>query len=604
MIKKIFLVAVVLLFSSVTYADVIKTHAISLTDSIKYEKDFTHFDYVNPDAPKGGTFRRGMIGGYDSFNPFAIKGIAFKASGYMYDTLLESSSDESNTYYGLLAESIEYPKDYSYVIFNLRKEAKWHDGKPLTSEDVVFSFYKITEVSPFYKNYYKLVEKCEALGPYKVKFTFKKGEFSRELPLITGQLTIIPKHYWKNRDLSKSTLEKPLGSGPYKIGDYEVGKRVVFERVKDYWGKNVPVVKGQYNFDKIIFEYFRDQTVSFEAFKAGHFDLNSEASGKRWYRGYVGKFFDDGLIKKEEIVHKNPQGMQGIFLNTAVKPLDNILVRKALLYAYDYDWLNKNIYFSQNKRFNSFFSNSTLACPDVLDDKLKNIIRKEWKNIDEKLLNSKFSYPTSKGDGNNRANLMKAVELLKKAGYQLKSGKMVDKNGNPLSFELIISSKSLEGDLLSYKKSLERIGIDFNIKLIDSASYVEKVRNKDYMMIYTTVRQSNSPGNEQRGMWTTAAATEKGSRNYSSIKNQVVDNLVEKIVSSKTRQEIVDYTMSLDWVLKQGYYVIPVGYSDKWRISYWDKFDKPSISPVYALGFNSWWINKDKEAKINKSVNR
>lgn len=600
---KIIFLCLFLIFSVNTYAEVIKSHGISLTEELKYDKNFTHYDYVNINAKKGGIFKRGIVGTFDSFNIFAIKGISFKSSGYIYDTLLESSSDEAESYYGLLAESMEYPKDFSYVIFNLRKEAKWHDGKPLTSEDVVFSFNKITEVSPFYKNYYKLIEKCEALSPYKVKFTFKKGAFSKELPLIVGQLTVIPKHFWQTRDLSKSTLEIPLGSGPYKIGEFEAGKRVVFERVKDYWGQNIPVNKGQYNFDKIIFEYFRDQTVAFEAFKAGHFDLISESSGKRWYRGYVGKFFDNGYIKKEEIHHKNPQGMKGIFLNTSVKPLDNIIVRKALLYSYDYEWLNKNIYFSQDKRHDSFFSNSILASGQELSDDLKSIIKKEWVGVSDTLLNTPFKYPVSKSD-NNRENLVIAVNLLKQAGYTYKNGKMVDEKGKQLSLEIIISSKSLEKDLLPFKKSLERIGIDFNIKLLDSSSYVEKVRNKEYMMIYSLMRQSNSPGNEQRGMWHSATAMEKGSRNYSAIKNQAVDNLIEKIVASKTRQEIINYTKALDWVLKQGYYVIPAGYSDEWKISYWDKFYRPDITPLYALGFNTWWINEDRDNEINRLVNK
>lgn len=604
MIVKAVLSILFFLFTLSAEAEVIKTHAVSLTEEIKYGPDFTHFDYTVPDAPKGGEFRRAMYGTFDSFNPFAVKGVAFRASGYMYDTLLEGSLDEAGTYYGLLAQTIEYPDDYSWVIFNLRPEARWHDGKAVTADDVVFSFYKITEVSPFYKNYYELIEKAEALGRSRVKFTFKKGSFSRELPLIAGQLTVIPRHYWEKRDLSKSTLEPPLGSGPYRIGEYEAGKRVVFERVKDYWGENVPCMKGQNNFDRIAFEYFRDQTVAFEAFKAGHFDLTGESSGKRWYRGYEGRYFDMGFIKKEEIRHRNGQGMKGIFMNSAVKPLDDILVRKALNYAYDYDWLNKNIYFGQDRRHDSYFSNSPLASGSVLSPEEAAVVKKAMPDASDELLSRPFAYPSSGGDGNNRANLMKAVSILREAGYEYSGGVMADKNGRPLSLEIIISSKSVEGDLLPFKKALERIGIAFEIKFLDSAQYVERVRNKDYMMIYAMVRQSESPGNEQRGMWSSEAASEKGSRNYSSIKDPAVDRLVDMVINAANVRELTDRVRALDWVLKNGWYVIPAGYSDRWRIAYWDRFGKPDRAPEYSLGFGGWWLDKEKDAKINKAVKR
>lgn len=599
-----FLVILLFLFTFNTgfCQQIIKTHAISLTDSIKYGADFKHYDYVNPNAPKGGTFRRALYGTYDSFNMFAVKGVSASGLGYIYDSLLTSSSDEAGTYYGLLAESIEYPDDYSWVIFNLRKNAYWHDGKPITSEDVVFSFNEITKVSPYYKNYYALITKAEAIDKYRVKFIFKKNETSRELPLIAGQLTIIPKHYWQVRDLSKATLEVPLGSGPYKIADYSAGKSIVLERVDNYWGKDIPVNKGMDNFDKIIFEYFRDQTVAFEAFKAGQFDLISEGSGKRWYRGYTGKYFDLGYIKKEEIPFNNGQGMRGIFMNTLKYPLDNINVRKALNYAYDYEWINKNLYFGNYKRCDSFFSNSPLSSGVVPSKEVQDIIKQVKPDADKEFLTSPFYFPKNQGDNTNRKNLIEAVKLLQQAGYKNVDGKMVDKNGRPLILEIGLTSKSLENELVIFQKALARIGVELKILFLDNSQYMEKVRNKDFMLIYTGMRQSESPGNEQRSMWSSSAALEKGTRNYAAVRDKAVDKLIELIIKAPNRKDLELYTQALDRVLLMGWYVIPSGFSDKYRLAYWDKFEKPKITPHYSLSISSWWINTEKERKINEMV--
>jgi microcin C transport system substrate-binding protein len=596
---KSFIIAVTILFGAAAFGDVIKTHAVTFADAPKYAADFKHLEYVNPNAPKGGTFRRAIIGTYDSFNPFALKGVSFRASGYMYDTLLTSPTDEALTYYGLLAESLEYDDNFSWVIFNLRKDARWHDGVPVTSADVVFSFDKLREVNPFYKEYYRLVTNAEAISPHIVKFTFSEEEKSRELPLIAGQMTIIPKHYWAGRDLSKSTLEPPLGSGPYRVSSFEAGKNVTFERVKDYWGKDLPINRGLNNFDRITYEYFRDQTVAFEAFKAGHYDLTAENSGTRWHRGYTGKYFDMGIIKKEEIPHKNPEGMLGIAMNTSVKPLDDINVRKALNYLFDYDWINKNIYFGQEKRYDSFFSNSELACGAVPAPKVAEIIKSVKPDASRELLNEPFLLPVSDGSGNNRENLLEAVKLFEKAGYKSVKGKMTGADGKPLSLEITIASKAVENELLPFQKALERVGVGFYIRFIDSAQYVEKVRNKDYMMVYVHIRQSESPGNEQRGMWASAAANEAGSSNYAKIKDPAVDRLIELVVNAPDRESLINYVKALDRLLLAGWYFIPVGYTDRYRIAYWDKFGFPETRPPYDVSLNSWWVDEAKAQKID-----
>ena len=594
----------VIFAESVYSSDITRTHGISLTGSLKYSEDFQHFDYTDKNAKKGGTLRRAIIGTYDTFNTFALKGIPFRSSGSIYDTLLKSSLDESVSYYGLLAESLEYPDDYSWVQFNLNKKARWNDSVPLTSDDVLFTFNTLVKNSPFHRNYYKAVVDVKIIDKHTIKFIFNKSGLNKELPLILGQMVVLPKHYWKSKDISKSTLEPPLGSGPYKIKSFVAGKNVVLVAADDYWGKDLPVNIGQNNFETIAFEYFRDQTVAFEAFKAGHFDFISEGSGKRWYHGYKGRYFDMGLIKKEEISHKNPTGMMGIILNTSVKPFDNILVREALTYAYDYEWINKNIYYGNDIRHTSYFSNSELAVENIPSKEVVEIIKRVKPDVSDKVLYKKFELPKTDATGNNRSNLMKSVTLFEEGGYTIKNGKMVDSSDKPLQLEIVLISKALEKDILSFKKSLERIGIELHIRYIDSTQYVEKVRNKDYMMIYTRIKQSDSPGNEQRNMWSSDVASEKGSRNYAKIKDTAIDQLIDLIVEESSRAKLENYVKALDRLLLTGYYTIPAGYSDRYRIAYFDKFSKPSNPPAYGLGFNTWWIDSDKEKEIDGIISR
>ncbi len=594
-----------LTFSETVYSsEIITTHGISLTGSLKYDKNFKSFDYTDKNAKKGGTLRRAIIGTYDTFNTFALKGIPFRSSGSIYDTLLKSSLDESVSYYGLLAESIEYPDDYSWVQFNLNKKARWNDSVPITSDDILFTFNTLIKNSPFYRNYYSAVVDTRIVDKHTIRFIFDKKGLNKELPLILGQMVVLPKHYWKSKDISKATLEPPLGSGPYKIKSFIAGKSVVLEAVDNYWGKDLPVNIGQNNFQTIEFEYFRDQMVAFEAFKAGHFDFISESSGKRWYHGYKGRYFDLGLIKKEEIDHKNPSGMMGIMFNTSIKPLDNILVRKALTYAYDYEWINKNLYFGNDIRHTSYFSNSELAVESIPSKEVVEIIKRVKPSASDDVLYTKFELPKTDATGNNRLNLMRSVALFEEAGYTIKNGKMVGSDGKPLIFEIVITSKALEKDIISFKNSLSRIGINFHIRYIDSTQYVEKVRNKDYMMIYTRIKQSDSPGNEQRNMWSSAVASEKGSRNYAKINDKSIDRLIDLIVEESDRGKLINYVKALDRLLLTGYYTIPAGYSDRYRIAYFDKFIQPLNPPAYGLGFNSWWIDSDKEKEIDEIISR
>ncbi|WP_300668592.1 extracellular solute-binding protein [Desulfoluna sp.] len=574
------------------------THAVTLIGSPKYGEDFTHFAYTRPDAPKGGTFRRGMVGTFDSLNDVAVKGRCAAGVSFIYDTLMESSADEASAAYGLLAEKLTTSDDNAWAIFHLRKEARFHDGHPVTAEDVCFSFAAITGESPFYKNYFKAVDRVEALGPHTVKFHFKKEGRNRELPYIAGQLKVLPKHYWKGRDLSKSTLEIPLGSGPYLIASADPGKRITFTRVPDYWGRGLPVNKGRYNFDRMVFEYFKDRTVAFEAFKAGHYDLQGESAGKNWYRGYTGKNVENGWIKKEEIPHSRPTGMKGIVMNTLAPPLNDRNVRCALTRAFDFEWINSKIYFGQLKRHTSFFSNSEFASSGIPQGEELNILDTLRDLVPAEIFTTPFKLKTGDGSGMDRQRLGDAAAILAESGYGFKDGAMRDKRGNALKLEVLMGSKAMQKELLPFKQSLARLGIELTLHLVDSTHYIQKVRNKEYMMVFSGFRQSLSPGNEQRGMWHSETAGVKGSRNLCGIHDAAVDALVEKVIAAPDHDALVARTKALDRLLLYGHYIIPDGYSDRFRLACWDRFGKPETRPTHGLSIDTWWVDPAKDAKM------
>ena len=574
------------------------THAVTLIGSPKYGEDFTHFAYTNPDAPKAGTYRRGMVGTFDNVNDVAVKGRCAAGISFIYDTLMESSRDEPSAAYGLLAETITVPDDNAWVIFHLRKKATFHDGHPVTAGDVCFSFSAITEQSPFYKNYFKGIERVEALGPHTVKFYFKMKERNRELPYVAGQLKILPAHYWKGKDLSKSTLEPPVGSGPYRIASVDPGKRITYQRVPDYWARDLPVNKGRYNFDRMVFEYFKDRTVAFEAFKAGHYDLQGESAGKNWYRGYTGKNVEAGWIKKEEIPHSMPSGMRGIVMNALAPPLDDRNVRRALTRAFDFEWINNKIYFGQLKRHTSYFSNSEYACSGLPQGNERDVLESIRDFVPAEIFTTPFSLYTGDGSGMDRNRLRDAAAILAESGYAFKDGAMRDKNGKPLKLEVLMGSKAMQKEFLPFKQNLKRLGIELTLHLVDSTHYVQKVRDKEYMMIFSRFRQSLSPGNEQRGMWHSETAGAKGSRNLCGIADPAVDALVEMIIAAPGRNALVARTKALDRLLLYGHYIIPDGYSDRFRIAYWDRFGRPETLPTHGLSINAWWVDPEKDANM------
>lgn len=577
--------------------NVTPVHALAMHGTPKYAADFKHFDYVNADAPKGGEFRQFTIGTFDSLNPFIVKGIPAAGIGMIYMTLLESSADEAFTEYASLAQSVEMPEDRAWVIFNLYPDAKWHDGAAITADDVVWTFNTlIAEGSPFYKAYYSDVETVEALSPTRVKFKFT-ATGNRELPLILGQINILPKHYWtaEGRKFSETTLTPPPGSGPYKIGTVKPGEMIDYVRVTDWWAKDHPINKGRYNFDKIVYEYYRDANVALEAFLGGRYDFRQENTAKLWATAYESPAVKDGRIKKETITHELPQGGQGFIYNIRKPVFKDVAVRKALAYAFDFEWSNKQYAHDSYKRTHSYFSNSDMAAsalPDAAELKWLEPFRDQ---LPPDVFTSVYAPPKTDGSGNNRDNLRLAAKMLDDAGYMLgKDGIRVHKTtGQRLEFEFIDNNPAFERWIMPFVQNLQKIGVKANYRSIDEAQYQNRMNNFDYDMTVMVIPQSSSPGNEQREFWGSDRADIPGSRNYIGIKDPVVDKLIANIITAQTREDLVTATRALDRVLLQGYYMIPNWHMAAWRIAYWDKFGKPDKMPEFGLPVaETWWAKQ------------
>ncbi len=574
-------------------------HGIAMHGDLKYGADFTHFEYVNLEAPKGGTLRLAAVGTYDSLNPFILKGIAPASNGFLFDTLMSQSRDEPFSEYGLVAESIETPPDRSWVAFTLRKEARFHDGSPMTVEDVVWSFETLkTKGHPFYRSYYASILRAEATGARTVRFTFVPGS-NRELPLILGQMPLLSKAYWEKRDFEKTTLEVPISSGPYRIETMDPGRSITYQRVPDYWGKDLPVNRGRYNFDKIHIDYYRDGTVSLEALKAGAYDVRVENVSKNWAMAYDVPAVRDGLLKKVEIPNDEPTGMQGFFFNTRRAVFQDRRVRAALAYAFDFEWTNKNLFYGAYTRTTSFFANSDLASrglPSAAELAVLNPFRGK---IPEEVFTQEYKPPVSDGSGQIRDNLRQALDLLKQAGWSIRDQRMVhEASGQPMVFEILLVSPDFERIVLPFVHNLDRLGITARVRTIDATQYQNRMDTFDYDMVVEAVGQSLSPGNEQRDLWGSEQLLQEGSRNVAGVHDPVVDQLVAQIIASPDREALVARTRALDRVLLWGFYVIPHWHLHIYRVAYWDKLGRPAVSPRYDLGLETWWVDPAKEAAL------
>lgn len=570
-------------------------HALTLYDEPpKYPADFKHFDYVNPDAPKGGILRQADFGGFDSLNPFIGKGVSAPSLGLIYDTLAFQSQDEPFTEYGLLAEKIEKAPDNSYVRFYLRPQARFSDGTPVTAEDVVFTFETlVSKGDPMYRNYYADVDKVVAEDKLRVRFDFKHAG-NRELPLILGQIAILPKHWWADRDFSKTGMEIPVGSGPYRIAKVDPGRSISYERVKDWWAKDLPVSRGLYNFDTITIDSYRDMSVALEAFKAGQYDVNLEYSAKDWATGYESPALRDGRFIKASIHNHNPVGMQGFAFNIRRPVFQDRRVRQAISLLFDFEWSNKQLFFSSYKRTNSYFENSEMAAHQLPSEAELKILEPLRGKIPDEAFDQVFQNPVNDGSGVIREQRRKAYQLLTEAGYRIENNRMVGPDGQPLSFEFMLFQANMERVILPFKRNLAELGIDMQIRRVDVSQFVNRLRSRDFDMTSATWPQSNSPGNEQREFWHSSSADKAGSRNFIGLKDPAIDSLVESLIQSDSRQSLIDHTRALDRVLSWGYYVVPNYYVDTWRVAYWNRFGRPKVTPLYDWGLMTWWQTSDK----------
>jgi microcin C transport system substrate-binding protein len=606
-------------------------HALSLVGDPKYGPDFKHFDWVNPDAPKGGRLRGFAPGSFDSLNAFTVKGVAAAGLGLIYDSLMASSPDEPSTEYGQIAEWVSYPDDYSSVTFGLRPEARWHDGQPITPEDVVFSLEALKKAHPQYAFYYKNVVKAEKTGDREVTFTFDtKG--NRELPQIVGQLTVLPKHFWEGkapdgtqRDITKTTMEIPLGSGPYKVKSFDAGRSITYERVPDYWAKDLPLTKGQWNFDQMVFTYFLDRTPAFEEFTTGKNDYRHENVASQWATAYGFPAIEKGWVKKEAIPVQRVAPMQAFVFNLRRKQFQDRRVRRAFDLAFNFEEANKNLFYNLYQRVDSFFANSDLASKGLPQGRELEILNEVKDEVPPEVFTTEYKNPVNAAPEDFRNHMREASKLLTEAGWTLRQEEAKDEScgffcgimrtvglssartdnvlrnsaGETLNAEFLLDSPDFQKIVLPYVLDLKKLGINASVRVVDSTQYKRREDSHDYDIIVDNFAQSNSPGNEQRDFWGSAAADHNGSRNTAGIKNPAVDKLIDKVVFAKSRDEHLAATHALDRVLLWNHYVVPHWHYPYERLAYWDVFGRPATLPSQTAALSQvWWFDAAKQKAL------
>ncbi len=584
-------------------------HGLSLFGDLRYPPGFEHFDYVNPTAPKGGAVRQIAIGGtYDNFNVAVagVKGVIASGIGEIFDTLMVPALDEVSTEYGLVADAVSHPADFSSVVYRLRRAARWHDGNPVTPEDLIFSFEAFKKYNPQLSAYYRHVVKAEKTGEYEVTFTFD-APGNRELPQIVGQINVLPKHWWEGtdksgnkRDIGATTLEAPLGSGAYRIKDFTPGRSIVYERVKDYWGKDLNVNIGRDNFDELRFEYFRDSIVALEAFKADQVDWRTENSAKNWATAYDFPAVRDKRVVLEEFPIRSSGIMQAFAFNTRRDKFKDPRLRRAFDFAFDFEEMNKQIFYGQYKRIASYFEGTELASSGLPQGEELAILEAVRDQVPPEVFVKPYFNPVGGNPEAVRANLREAMRLLKEAGYEVRDRRLVDtKTSEPMTVEFLVDDPAFERFALFYKPSLERLGMGVTVRTIDEAQYQSRLRQWDFDIIVSSWGESLSPGNEQRDYWGSQAADLPGSRNYVGIKNPAVDALIDRVIFAKSREDLVAATKALDRVLLWNHYVVPQWTYGKVRSARWDRFGHPDPLPKYGMsGFPIvWWWDRERAAK-------
>lgn len=578
---------------------VVRTHALSLLAPPSLPADFPHWPWANPAATKGGEVVLTRIGSFDSFNPYILRGTPDPGIGLIYDSLMAGNPDEATAEYGLLAETVELPADRRGVSFELREAARWHDGRPVTADDVIFSFNALrTQGRPFFRAYWADVTEVVADSPRRVTFRFRTAD-NRELAQILGDLPVLPKHWWEGRDFARPLLEVPLGSGPYRLDRFEAGRSSVYRRVEDYWARDLGVRLGLNNFDAIRYEYFRDTTVAFEAFKAGQVDFRTENVARDWATGYDFPAARRNLVKREEIPHEIPTGMQCFAVNLRRPLFQDARVRRALIEVFDFEWMNASLFFGSYARTASYFSNSVFAARGLPEGRERAILEGFRGRIPETVFTEEYRLPTTDGSGNNREGARRALALLREAGWQVRDRRLVNAQGQRFEFEILLQGATFERVALPYVQWLERIGITARVRTVDPAQYQVRIDAFDYDMTVDSMGQGFSPGNEQRDYWSSAKARENGSQNVAGIADPAIDELVELVIAAPDYDELVARTRALDRVLLHHNFVIPHWHIRTFRIAFWDKFGRPERNPRYGLGFpQAWWIDPARERAL------
>lgn len=582
-------------------ANTAESYGLAMHGTPKYGPDDTHLDYVDPAAPKGGTLRQSAIGTFDTLNPFALKGTAAQGLNLVYDRLMARVWDEPFSLYPLIARSVDIPDDRSGATFHIDPRARFHDGSPILADDVIFSFETLKEKGrPNMRRIYKLVSTVEKIDDQTVRFSFGSG-YDRETVMIIAMMPVLSKSWWEGRDFDSTLLTAPLLNGPYKIASVEPGRRIIFERVSDYWAKDLLANAGHFNFDRIIYDYFRDETVAFEAFKSGNLDIRREFDAGKWASAYHFPAITKGEVKTESFAHGRPERTRGLIFNTRRAPFDDRLVREALQYVLDFDWINKNLFFGRYKRITSYYPNALLAASGAPDEKELALLEPWRSRLPPEVFDPAWTPPQSTPDDGNRENLRKADELLKQAGWIIKDGKRVYKDdpSRAFSFQIIAGAPEDEKIALSFIRNLRRLGIDAQVRTLDSAAFLGRLNDYDYDMVMYYWLNSLSPGSEQILYWGCEAAQQKGRWNYAGICDPAIDDLSKKIADAQTYDDLTASARALDRVLMAGHYMIPLYYAGEDYIAYRNTIAHPEKTPLYGVVLETWWMRPENPEKAH-----
>jgi peptide/nickel transport system substrate-binding protein len=568
-------------------------HAIAMHGTPKHGPGFTHFPYVNPDAPKGGRLVLGTLGTFDSLTPFIIKGVSpATMREYVYASLLTRSGDEAFSLYGLIAESVDLPEDRSQITFHLRPQARFADGAAITPEDVLFSHEVLKQKGwPYHRSHYAKVARAEKVSEHAVRFTFDAAG-DREIPMILGLMPILPKHTTNLDSFEQTTLEAPIGSGAYTVARVDAGRSITYKRNADWWGANLPVARGRFNFEEIRVEYFRDAASLFEAFKAGEIDMRVEEDPGRWLEGYRFAAVTDGRLVKREFETGLPAGMSALVFNTRRPMFRDARVRRAFILLFDAEWINRNLFNGLYQRTQSFFERSELSSSGrPADARERALLAPFAKDVKADILAGSYRFPSNDGTGDNRANMQAAFKLLTEAGYRLENNTLV-KDGSPLSFEFLAQTRQQERLMLSYARTLERLGIAVRIRQVDTSQYWGRLKNYDFDMIQWTWGASLSPGNEQINRWSSKAAAIEGTLNYPGVENAAVDAMIDALLQAEAADDFVAAVRALDRALLSGDYVIPLFYLPRVWVAYWSHLRLPSVEPLAGVDVDAWWTER------------